>query len=101
PVSVPPAFQDEAWTIVLAAANLADHAAELGEVAAFAAASSAEATDLLRRVPVGTGDAVLIWRPDAGWEAALSTDDARHPLIDLYLPICSATVARPMTVGHL
>lgn len=98
---MPPAFQDEAWTIVLAAANLADYAAELGEVTAFAADSSAEATDLLRRVSVGDGDAVLVWRPDTGWEAALSTDDARHPLIDLYLPICSATVARPMTVGHL
>ena len=28
-------------------------------------------------------------------------DDARRPLIDLYLPICSATSARPITVGHL
>ena len=98
---MPPAFQDEAWTIVLAAANRADFAAELEEVTAFAADSSADATQLLRRVSVGAGDAVLVWRPDTGWEAALSADDARHPLIDLYLPICSATVARPITVGHL
>ena len=28
-------------------------------------------------------------------------DDPRHALIDLYLPICSATGARPITVGHL
>jgi diaminohydroxyphosphoribosylaminopyrimidine deaminase / 5-amino-6-(5-phosphoribosylamino)uracil reductase len=32
---------------------------------------------------------------------APSADAARHALIDLYLPICSATAARPMTVGHL
>jgi diaminohydroxyphosphoribosylaminopyrimidine deaminase / 5-amino-6-(5-phosphoribosylamino)uracil reductase len=98
---VPPAFQDEAWTIVLAAANLADSAAELGEITAFAAIGSADAADVLRRVPVGDGEAVLVWRPDGGWEAVLPADDARHPLIDLYLPFCSATVARPMTVGHL
>jgi riboflavin-specific deaminase-like protein len=31
------------------------------------------------------------------WPAA----DPERPLIDLYLPICGATAARPMTVGHL
>ena len=30
-----------------------------------------------------------------------AADDPRHALIDLYLPICSATAARPITVGHL
>jgi riboflavin-specific deaminase-like protein len=28
-------------------------------------------------------------------------EDPRHTLIDLYLPICSATAAHPVTVGHL
>jgi diaminohydroxyphosphoribosylaminopyrimidine deaminase/5-amino-6-(5-phosphoribosylamino)uracil reductase len=37
----------------------------------------------------------------AGWDAAIPPDDPRRPLIDLYLPICSATTARPITVGHL
>jgi diaminohydroxyphosphoribosylaminopyrimidine deaminase / 5-amino-6-(5-phosphoribosylamino)uracil reductase len=31
----------------------------------------------------------------------LRPDDARSAIIDLYLPICSATSARPVTVGHL
>jgi diaminohydroxyphosphoribosylaminopyrimidine deaminase/5-amino-6-(5-phosphoribosylamino)uracil reductase len=31
----------------------------------------------------------------------LPAGDARRALIDLYLPICSATAAHPITVGHL
>ena len=37
----------------------------------------------------------------AGWDADVPPDDPRRPLIDLYLPICSATADRPITVGHL
>src|SRR5437016_715601 len=44
---------------------------------------------------------VLLWRPGAGWEPMLDIDDPRKALVDLYLPICSATRARPITVGHL
>ena len=36
-----------------------------------------------------------------GWESRLRSDDARLELISLYLPICSGTAARPLTVGHL
>jgi len=32
---------------------------------------------------------------------SIPSDDPRHSVLDLYLPICSATAARPMTVGHL
>ena len=32
---------------------------------------------------------------------AVPADDARRPLIDLYLPICSAIADRPITIGHL
>ena len=38
---------------------------------------------------------------DAGWDAAIPPDDPRRPLIDLYLPICNATSAQPIAVGHL
>jgi riboflavin-specific deaminase-like protein len=31
----------------------------------------------------------------------LPSDDPRHALIDLYLPMCSATREHPITVGHL
>ena len=36
-----------------------------------------------------------------GWRNLLPPDDPRRALIDLYLPICSATAAQPVTVGHL
>src|SRR5687768_6596580 len=52
----------------------------------------------------GGGDgrgAVLAWHPGIGWESRLAADDARSELLSLYLPICSATSARPLTVGHL
>ena len=44
---------------------------------------------------------VIAWRPHAGFELVLPADDPRHAMIDLYLPICSATDANPITVGHL
>jgi len=37
----------------------------------------------------------------AGWADAISSDDPHRALIDLYLPICDASRARPITVGHL
>jgi diaminohydroxyphosphoribosylaminopyrimidine deaminase / 5-amino-6-(5-phosphoribosylamino)uracil reductase len=97
-------IQDEAWAIVLAAANEAERAAELNHVAAYAAPAPALADSddsSLRRVGVGDRDAALEWRPGSGWALVLPAVDARSALIDLYLPICSATFARPMTVGHL
>ena len=36
-----------------------------------------------------------------GWADSISPDDPRRALIDLYLPICNASTARPITVGHL
>jgi len=95
-------IQDEAWAIVLAAANEAERAAELNHVAAYAPPALAQSEDApLRRVTVGDRDAAVEWRPGSGWELVLPVADMRHALIDLYLPICSATNARPMTVGHL
>jgi riboflavin-specific deaminase-like protein len=44
---------------------------------------------------------VVTWRPHGGFAVALPADDPRHAMIDLYLPMCSATVAHPITVGHL
>jgi diaminohydroxyphosphoribosylaminopyrimidine deaminase / 5-amino-6-(5-phosphoribosylamino)uracil reductase len=44
---------------------------------------------------------VLTWSPAAGWECVLPDDDPRRAFVDLYLPICNATAAQPITVGHL
>lgn len=55
----------------------------------------------LRRVARSGPNVVLTWSPDRGWESTLAADDPRRDLLDLYLPISSATAARPITVGHL
>ena len=44
---------------------------------------------------------LLYWRPSIGWCPALAPDDPRRDLLELYLPISSATAANPITVGHL
>ncbi len=71
---------DAAWTTLLAA--------------------SARAEELDR---AGISDTLdfLAWRPGLGWESQLPPGDARAPLVDLYLPLCSANRARPITIGHL
>jgi len=88
---------DQAWQIVLGAAEFADRLTDAAEPAAYALGDAG----LLRRVADADRAAVVRWHPEGGWSAALPPDDPRHALIDLYLPICSATVARPITVGHL
>jgi riboflavin-specific deaminase-like protein len=86
-----------AWQVVVAAAAEATRLSELPRSAVFALNSAGD----LRSVPTDDPTAVLIWQPGRGWEATIPPDDPRRPLIELYLPICSATAARPLTVGHL
>jgi diaminohydroxyphosphoribosylaminopyrimidine deaminase / 5-amino-6-(5-phosphoribosylamino)uracil reductase len=74
----------DAWRIVVAAAREADRL-----------------TRRDRPVDFVVDDVRLVWQPDTGWHALLPASDERKALIDLYLPICSATAARPITVGHL
>jgi diaminohydroxyphosphoribosylaminopyrimidine deaminase / 5-amino-6-(5-phosphoribosylamino)uracil reductase len=97
-----PTSQDDAWAIVLAAANEADRAAAADRRVAYAASfASAGDPAELRPVPHTDGDAAIAWRPGDGWDVLLSADDPARALVDLYLPVCSATVAHPITVGHL
>ena len=88
---------DDGWPTVLAAATSAERLDRANEVAAFAIAEG----EGLRRVAVAHTDAALVWQPASGWVLTLPEGDRRHALIDLYLPICSATASRPITVGHL
>lgn len=46
-------------------------------------------------------NAVLRWQPLSGWCACLPASDPRRDLLDLYLPISSASASRPIIVGHL
>src|SRR5919106_1146383 len=87
---------DAAWSVVLAAAQAAERSSTDRERTAYAMGDDGE----LEAVSDDRG-ALLAWRPGSGWELLLSPDDARHALIDLYLPICSATRAHPIAVGHL
>ena len=87
----------EAWSVVLDAASHAEPLARKNQHAAFALGADGR----LRAVAPGHPDAVIAWRPDTAFELVLPADDPRHAMIDLYLPICSATDAHPITVGHL
>jgi riboflavin-specific deaminase-like protein len=86
-----------AWGVVLAAARGAERLAQANQTTAFALGDDGQ----LRLVTAGDPQALIVWRPDTGWTSLLREDDPRHALLDLYLPICSATAARPITVGHL
>lgn len=88
---------DAAWTIVLATSRAAETAAVLDDTLWFAL----DADQSLVPVPDGDPGAVVLWRRGAGWEPALDVTDPRRPLLELYLPITSATSQTPMTVGHL
>jgi riboflavin-specific deaminase-like protein len=68
---------------------------------AAAAAKDERAEAVLSEVAADDASAALAWRPESGWELLLPSDDRRAALIDLYLPICSATKKHPITVGHL
>ena len=86
---------EEAWRIVQAAAIAAEAVSRAGRHEAFSLGSD------LDLQPAPAAQSILAWRPDRGWEATVPPDDPRRPLIDLYLPVCSATRARPIAVGHL
>jgi riboflavin-specific deaminase-like protein len=96
PLASRTAAANAAWTIVLAAADAAQSSADSKQSATFAL----DAHDRLEPVPAGHPGAVLSWQPD-GWAAIIPEDDPRRAIIDLYLPICSATRERPITVAHL
>jgi diaminohydroxyphosphoribosylaminopyrimidine deaminase / 5-amino-6-(5-phosphoribosylamino)uracil reductase len=94
--SVLASAREETWDLVLAAAALA---------------SSLECDDRnqtfvfehgrLAALPPDATDAVLAWRPGEGWQSQVSPADPRADLLDLYLPLCSATTRHPIAVGHL
>jgi riboflavin-specific deaminase-like protein len=86
-----------AWSIVRGAAALAEPLHKTGRPITFGLDQHSE----LRPTTPEDADAVLSWSPGAGWHSLLTPGDARTELLNLYLPICSATSSRPMTIGHL
>jgi riboflavin-specific deaminase-like protein len=87
---------EDAWRLVLAAADGADAAARDNTAATY----RLDRTGKLVRSAGGDDPLRLRWEPDHGWALPESAPDWAA-LVDLYLPICSATSTTPMTVGHL
>jgi diaminohydroxyphosphoribosylaminopyrimidine deaminase/5-amino-6-(5-phosphoribosylamino)uracil reductase len=88
---------ETAWSIVRGAAALAEPLHRTGRPITFELDERLE----LRPVRPEEPDAILSWSPGAGWRSLLAPGDPRSELLNLYLPICSATSSRPMTIGHL
>ena len=88
---------DAAWGLVMAAADLAGVLTGAARPASFSVGDGGTLT------PVRPGDpaAVLEWDPTRGWALRLPHEHPQRAFIDLYLPICGASRARPMAVGHL
>ena len=82
-----------AWDLLRALAGHAVEAEALGEITSYAF------DDGELRSVVAAGDAR--WVPEQGWQTTLPAGDPQRAFIELYLPICSATPAHPLTVGHL
>jgi diaminohydroxyphosphoribosylaminopyrimidine deaminase/5-amino-6-(5-phosphoribosylamino)uracil reductase len=84
----------QTWSILRAAAAFARRtaAADLQQAAGLDAGG--------RRCAAGS-DALLLWRPGAGWALGPAAPQASRAMLELYLPICSACAERPLTVGHL
>ncbi len=59
-----------------------------------------EPTGHLGLVEDGNSPADLSWNPLRGWQGH-ATEPAAQALLDLYLPISSATAGRPITIAHL
>lgn len=88
---------DSAWSLLRAASARAERLDKTGRHEEF----GEDEAEGLRPLPPESAGAVLAWRPGVGWESRLPPADVRTELLNLYLPICSATSARPLTVGHL
>jgi riboflavin-specific deaminase-like protein len=86
-----------AWSIVRGASALAESLHTSSRPITFGLDDRSELCPVTHEDP----EAVLAWAPGKGWRSLLVASDARSELLNLYLPICSATSSRPMTVGHL
>ena len=99
PVAAPPPEQaatDAAWSLLRSARALAEELEQQGQPQGFREDSEGRLHPAADGLPV-----TLAWEPGTGWVSRLPAADPRTDLLALYLPVCSATSARPMTVAHL
>jgi riboflavin-specific deaminase-like protein len=85
-----------AWDALLSAADWARGEQDLqgGEVFGVEAGR-------LCRVSNADSRALMVWQGSDGWAPAACAPPAVRALLDLYLPIASASSRSPLTVGHL
>jgi len=91
------ATADAAWRLLQSAAGLSEALERDGVAVRCGTNGRGE----LHRIPDGSPAGVLAWMPGTGWRSCLPLEDARSELLQLYLPICAATSAHPIAVGHL
>ena len=92
------AAADAAWTLVQFAADATDQLERDGTSRVFA---EGDATQVVTAADVEDPRAVMAWTATDGWRSLLGANDPRSGLLELYLPICSASARRPLTIGHL
>jgi len=97
PVKQRSAATDSAWRIIRAASALARTLGQPGRTEVF----GRDNLGGLRPISADSPDAVLAWHPNTGWESRLPPGNQVSELVNLYLPMCSATATHPITVGHL
>ena len=64
------------------------------------AACGVDADGRLIEVPADSDRCVVV-RHDGEWRASRGVTPAARAMLDLYLPVCAASAARPVTVAHL
>ncbi len=94
---------DAAWRIVVDAARRTEALVDRGQPEVFTLAVDGPSPHDAALMPARADDpdATLAWSPGRGWDALLPPDDPRRASIDLYLPVCTATPAQPIVIGHL
>ncbi len=90
-----PPGEQRAWMLAYAAAK-ATATFEIERPARFRLDESGRLQRLAAEMPGGD----LFWSPIQGWQALGATGTAAA-MLDLYLPISSATARQPITVAHL
>jgi riboflavin-specific deaminase-like protein len=88
---------DRAWVLLLAAAAAAEDASSANTPTRFALDDAGR----LQACAAEDVEGVVAWHPEVGWEPLLPPADPCRPFLELYLPVCSATIERPLTLGHL
>jgi diaminohydroxyphosphoribosylaminopyrimidine deaminase/5-amino-6-(5-phosphoribosylamino)uracil reductase len=86
----------DAWPLLLAASAMAGDLERDARARSFAFDGTT-----LRPATSDAAGGVLEWQPGSGWHSRLPAGNPQADLLDLYLPLCSATASRPITVGHL